>query len=600
MPPHVLSRSGRSTRPSRIIFVDTETEPRPDQRGRTMHDLKLGYAAACRTRRGQRLKIHDDVIFRALGDFWDWVDKLCTPRTKYYLVAHNLNFDLPVLKAFSELAARGWELTSVYSKQTVGIYRWEKHDRKLYALDNGNFFKGKLERWAQLIDLPKLPIDFRAADDAELLNYCKRDVFILRALWVKWLDFLDDHDCGKFGATIAATAFNTYRYSFMPVDIWIDHTPEAVELERAAYRGGRVEVLYQGYRRRGGFHYVDVNSMYGHIMQNNKYPAGLIGCMPCKSLNILKRKLDRFAVIAKVTVDVDDNYFPFKINDHTCYPLGEFTTTLTTPELKIAIANDWIKSVHYAAWYRQAPLFYQYVKYFQELKEYYQELNNQPFADIAKMFINSLYGKFGQRGLNMTKIGSCALGEAMRMPVVNIDHNQYYSIIKIGGSVIREEKHGEGYNSFPAIAAHVTAYARIYLNQIRKLIPPLNVFYMDTDSLIVDNKGLSYLDHLMHPTQPGRLKIELSSKWLMVNAPKDYRMENRSRTKGIRADAEMVAPNAFLQDQWTRIPGLIQDGNVDQFYTRKVIKHLARLIHSGTVQKSGWVTPFHLTSGRRA
>ena len=480
MPAHVLSRSGRSTRPSRLIFVDTETEPRPDQQGRTMHDLKLGYGIACRTRRGQRLKTHDDVVFRGSAKFWDWVDKLCTPRTKYYLVAHNLNFDLPVLKAFSELSARGWELKSVYSKQTVGIYRWEKADRKLYALDNGNFFKGKLERWAQIVNLPKLPIDFRDADDAELLNYCKRDVFILRELWVKWLDFLDDHECGKFGSTIAATAFNTYRHKFMPCDIWIDHNPETIELERAAYRGGRVEVLFQGYRRRGRFHYVDVNSMYGHIMQNHKYPAGIIDYGKCRSIKKLKRKLESYAVIARVTVDVDDNYFPLKINDHTCYPLGEFTTTLTTPELKIAIENDWIKAVHYAAWYRQAPLFYQYVKYFQALKEYYQDQGNKPFAGIAKMFINSLYGKFGQRGLSMTKIGSCPPGEAMRMPVVSIDHNQYYSIVKIGGSVIREEKHGEGYNSFPAIAAHVTAYARIYLNQIRKLVPARNVFYMDT------------------------------------------------------------------------------------------------------------------------
>jgi len=597
MAAHILSRAGKSNRPSRMIFVDTETEPRADPRGRTLHDLKLGYAIACRTRRGQRLKIHDDKIIRAPGDFWDWVDKLCAPQTKYYLVAHNLNFDLPVLKAFSELGARGWELKSVYSKQTVGIYRWEKADRKLYALDHGNFFSGKLERWAQLINLPKLPIDFRAAGDAELLTYCKRDTFILRALWVKWLDFLDLHECGKFGQTIAATAFNTYRYRFMPCNIWIDHTPEAVELERAAYRGGRVEVLYQGYRKRGHFHYVDVNSMYGHIMQTNQYPAGLMGYAPCKSLVILKRKLSRYAVIARVTVDVTDNYFPYTLNNHTCYPLGEFTTTLTTPELKIAIANDWIKQVHFIAWYRQARLFYQYVKYFQTLKEHYQDQDNKPFAGIAKMFINSLYGKFGQLGLKMTKIGSCPTGETMKMPVVDLDRHEYYSITKIGGSVIREEKHGEGYNSCPAIAAHVTAYARIYLNQLRELIPPHNVFYMDTDSLIVDDQGLSHLDHLMHPTHPGKLKIELTSPWLVVNAPKDYRMQGRTRVKGVRADAEPIAPNAFKQDQWARIPGLIQDGNVDQFYTHKVIKHLARRVYSGNVQRSGWVKPFRLKSG---
>lgn len=597
MPAHVLSRSGKSTRPSRLIFFDTETEARPDQLGRTVHTLKLGYAVACRTRRGQRLKVHDDIVFTSPGEFWDWVDRLCTLQTKYYLVAHNLNFDLPVLKAFSELGARGWELTSVYSKQSIGIYRWESEGRKLYALDNGNFFRGKLARWAEIINLPKLPIDFRSADNAELLTYCKRDVFILHELWVKWLDFLDDHECGKFGSTIAATAFNTYRHRFMPCDIWIDHTPETVALERAAYRGGRVEVLYQGYRRHGHFHYVDVNSMYGYIMQQNIFPAGVIGCAPCKSLKILERKLNNFAVVARVTVNVTDNWFPIKINDHTCYPLGEFTTTLTTPELILALKNDWIKEVHHAAWYRQAPLFYQYVNYFQSLKEYYQEQDNLPFAGIAKMFINSLYGKFGQLGLSMTKIGSCDPGETMKMSVVDIDHNEYYSITKIGGSVIREQKSGEGYNSFPAIAAHVTAYARIYLNRIRKMIPPRNVFYMDTDSLIIDDHGLSYLDHLLHPTQPGKLKIELSSKWLMVNAPKDYRMEGRTRVKGVRADAELIAPNAYLQDQWARIPGLIQDGNVDQFYTRKIIKHLRRLIYSGVVQDSGWVTPFVLSSG---
>ena len=231
------------------------------------------------------------------------------------------------------------------------------------------------------------------------------------------------------------------------------------------------------------------------------------------------------------------------------------------------------------------------------MKEYYQGLGQLAYAGIAKMFINSLYGKFGQAGLSQSKIGVCDPGETLRMPVVDLDRNEYYTITKIGGSVIQEQKSGEGYNSLPAVSAHVTAYARLYLNQLRKLIPAKHVFYMDTDSLIVDDLGLTFLDHLMNPTEPGKLKIELSSPWLIVNAPKDYKMQNRNRSKGIRSDAEPIAPNVFSQNQWARIPGLIRDGNVDHFYTHKITKHLARLVRSGAVAPSGWVSPFHLNGG---
>jgi hypothetical protein len=127
-------------------------------------------------------------------------------------------------------------------------------------------------------------------------------------------------------------------------------------------------------------------------------------------------------------------------------------------------------------------------------------------------------------------------------------------------------------------------------------MPKHHVFYLDTDSFIVDKTGLASIKAMLHDTLLGKLKIEHTSSWLEVNAPKDYAMLDIKRIKGISKRATQLTKDSFRQEQWVRLAGMLALGDVSSYLVRTVDKHLQRVIYSGEVQRSGWVKPFTLTA----
>jgi hypothetical protein len=592
--PHTLTVTKAKDRPNNVIFFDTETKQVQVDNETIRQVLDVGYVIRTRTVKGEYLKIQSKVAFNDITTFWNKIDEWIRDKTKTYLVAHNVVFDLVVVNGFIELTNRGWELVSFYSKGMTSIFRWRKDSKHLIILDNTNFFPGKLGMWGELIGVPKLDIDFETATKTELLEYNIRDVVIMVELWRLWLSFLDDNDCGAFKFTIPATALNTFRHRFMKHKIFIHNNQDVLELERLSYKGGRTEVFRQGEFYNDKFYYLDVNNLYGYILKTFTMPTALYGHSTTNSIGLLSRRLAKYLVVADVTLLTSDNPFPHKVNGHTAYPVGEYRTVLTTPELALAIRKDWISQVHSFAWYRHAKIFSDYVKYFKELRDHYKTVKKDSFANIAKLFVNSLYGKFGQLGLEQVQVGETDLETIAKETIFDLENNDKYWLIYLAGIIFKETKQGESYNSFPAIASHVTGYARMYMYKILRTVPRFHVFYMDTDSVIVDSVGYNSLKDMIDDKELGKLKIELSSDYLIINAPKDYQMEGRKRTKGIRDNAIEISDGTFQQEQWCRLDGMIHRGNVTNYYVKTITKEQRRDIYSGEVSPSGWVLPFRL------
>jgi len=591
---HVLEPVVGNERPTNVVFCDTETRPELVPGGAVKQYLKLGCATHARTIEGQALRVQKSIVFRAADEFWEFVELCCRERSTTYLTAHNIVFDMTILDGFRQLPLWGWTLKSWYTKGLVSMFRWSKGTRKIICLDNTNLFPGTLASWGQLLGKPKLTVDFETVTDPDLVSYCQRDVEIMLDLWRLWLRFLDEHRLGSFKLTLASTAFNAWRHRFMQSTVHIHNDPLALQLERDSYHGARVECLYQGRLEQGPYYYLDANSMYGYILSRYQFPVGLMGVTDHASLYHLLSRLEKFCVIAQVSLDVDDNPFPLRMDGHIGYPLGQFQATLTTPELLLALERGWITNVHRMAWYREAAIFREYVLELYALRQEYKRMGNAGFGEISKLLLNSLYGKFGQNGLVQRVIGQCPLDELWSETVISSTTGKVYRHLALSGQVYEECHEGEGYHSFPAIAAHVTAYARLYLWRLMRQVPPEHVYYVDTDSLIVDEVGKQSLAMSMSDTELGLLKVELVSPWLVVNAPKDYALLDHRRLKGVSASAEEIRPSVYKQAQWVRLPGMLRAGDMDGFTIRPVVKHVQRVIHSGQVLPSGWVRPFVL------
>jgi len=471
------------------------------------------------------------------------------------------------------------------------IMRFRRGKEKIIVLDNCNYFTGSLASLGQAIGFPKLDVNPLTMTEAEGDPYCRRDVEIMVKLWQSYYDFLEKHDLGCWGTTVPSQAFRAYRHRFMKNKIVIHADAEALALEREAYHGGRTSVFWTGQATGKTFYKLDVNSMYPYVMARETCPTRFYGTREHLSITDLQSKMKRFQVIAKVTINTDVPVYPVMLNGHLVHPVGRFDTVLTTPEVKFAIEHDHLERVHIVGLYEHDRLFSEYVEFFYGLKTQYKQDDQGAFYLMAKLYLNALYGKFGQRAETWEAFDDQPPEVAKCEYMVDHATGERWRIYQFGGHCWRAKSAGEANDSFPAIAAHVTAYARLYLWELMVKAGREHVFYCDTDSIIVDAAGRDNLADLLDDAALGALKVEEQADSLEIVCPKHYRIGEAWKRKGVPTKAVALGDNVF---ECTQFPSFKTQGrdNGDAAYTTKtVIKHLTGSIFDGEALADGWVKP---------
>jgi len=437
-------------------------------------------------------------------------------------------------------------------------------------------------------------VDFNTCSWQELSDYCRNDVRILIAAWESWLNFLDDHDLGDFRYTLAAQAMSAYRHNAMSYPIKIHNDTSVCELEREAYRGGRIECFSVGKLPEETYYQLDVNGMYCYMMTEHEYPRLLKSWPLSLDTKQLAATLKRHCVIARIILHTDIPAFPFRTQTFNVYPTGTFQAVLSTPELEFALEHCQILKVGRVAIYEKAAIFQAYAEYFAELKQFYEHEGNRPFREIAKKLANSLYGKFGQTDIETDLSFELPPIGPREAPYYDWRVHKWYRIYKLGHQVVFEKGGGESFNSFPAIPAHVTAYARMYLWSLIEQAGVENVFYCATDSLIVNQAGYDNLADKIDDHKLGYLKLEKQADSLEIWGPNNFRLGDKLKSGGIRKNAIRLSHDVFEQDGFLGLRGAIRQGNPDLVTIKKVRKKMRRRIKTGKVQPDGRIIPFRL------
>lgn len=591
---NITPLDGRTRVPTRIIFFDTETKDvRLDEYTNEMR-LVLGYAIYTRWY-GDRLKVVSDIRFRTDKEFWDFVIKIAETQKLVFIVAHNILFDMSVVNGWIELPQRGYELKSWYDKGLTSIYRWQYDKSKITLIDSTNFFQMKLANLGEKLGFEKLDIDFETATDAQLETYNIRDVEILHKAFDNLYKFWFTHDFGKLGTTIGSSAMAAFRKRFLNRTI-ITHRPETIRLhERLAYAGGRVFVGYQGKRNSETYYKLDYNSLYPSVMLDTNYPTKYVFSMYSPSISRVKIYLSQYCAIAYVELNTNINPFVFKTDDRNVYPTGQFSVFLSTPEILFAIENDLIVKVHFIHLYHAHNIFASYVEKLYDIRLQYKIEGNIAFEQMVKMFLNNLYGKFGQYNLRQIKTGHELPGVVDRKRYYDTKTRTYGIEYALAGSRWVNIEDGDGYHSFTAISAHVTANARLKWWEGFQDAGSSNLFYGDTDSYIVNQRGYNNLSNNNHATRLGALKLEDTAKEIEIFAPKDYTFGSRVARKGIPDNAIEIEQSTFKFEQFIRWKQSIIRFNDIKAYRVTTTKTLDRKIHDGIVSISGgWVVPLEV------
>ena len=591
---HLLGENKRTSRPRDHVFVDVESWVLDPRQGWSEHRFRLGWAQYWRRRDGDGKDTVEWLKIRGPADFWAWCDSKARAKVKLSVIGHNVSYDFLVLDGFTHLPALGWTLAGFLLQPGCTVLRWKRDCRRMDIVDSTNWLKAPLGTWGQLAGFPKLDVNPLQASDEELDPYCRRDVELLSRLVKWWYKYLDHHDCGDFRVTLPAQAFQCYRHKFLSESIHIHKNAEVSALEREAYHGGRVECFRGGEHDDGLYYKLDVNSMYPFVMWAWRMPCSLEGQTEHGNLDLLQHQLETKAVVARVQLDCDVPYYPHQSEHGMIYPVGKFESVLTTPELKLALERGWIKGVKEMAWYRQDFIFREYVEYWYRQKDRYKKQGLMLHYQLSKGFLNYLYGKFGQRSRITERIGDCDPKAFGVTPLLDSTTGEWSTIYQVGGGVFRETVGGESRNSFPAICAHVTAYARLYLYKLIEAVGRDHVLYCDTDSMIVNSEGFKGIAPWLGSRQLGRLRVERVARYVKINAPKDYQMDGHVVLKGVRRDAEWQGEHQVTQTLFPSIKGALRLQKEAVYRTQQAVKRLERVIRSGVRLSDDTIDPYSL------
>jgi len=591
--PHCLKREKTLAMPRHLIFFDTETIPELLENGEIKQRLKLGWACYYRRAYGRNCERYDWHYFDSALSFWQFIYRHTEPKRKLWVLARNLVFDFTITEGWKYLRPVGFKLKFFYDGGSTSIISVKGRFGSIVFLDSLNWFTESVAKTGERIGIPKLKIDFETCSDDYLSTYCKRDVEIDLENFKLFIKFLEANSISRLCYTKASTAMAAYLFRHYHKRIYIHNNEQAIILERESYRGGRTECFYLGELKDDNYYIVDVNSLYPFVMRGNSYPVKYEKISQGLSLTNIAGLFKHKSIVARALIDTNEPVYAVN-RGRTIFPTGRFWVTLTTPELKYAIEHNHLVKVDRCVIYEQANIFKTYVDKFYKLRQEFKSAGVTEYDILCKTMLNSLYGKFGQKAEVWEKVGDCP-NEKDRVELCFVSGvNGVKQIRYLLGEIFELKGHTETFNSFPAIAAHVAAFARLHLWHLMQLAGSGNYFYCDTDSLIVNELGLYNLESQIDNSSLGGLKIVESMTNLIIRGLKDYATSEKQVIKGIRKNAVKVSDGVYEQEVWPSFKGILRSGNADVYTIKKQTKTLTRKYTKGTVNNDGSIEPLVL------
>lgn len=594
---HSLKHNKTTTLSNEFIFFDTETKGEKISDNAEEHTLWFGCARFLRLRNDSAEGTREDFVFYEPSEFWDWLDGKARLRQRIWLFAHNTAYDFRVVKGFTTLPLRGWTMRRPIFDHGRFLVTWRKGRTTLTFSDTMNYFPMALQKLGESMGEHKLPMPPKEAPFETWLYYCWQDVNVIEKTILSLREFIGSEDLGTWGVTSARQAMNAYTHRFMKHKIFVHSIESASELELACYHGGRVEAFRLGEIPWSPVYKLDVNSMYPYVMALNEYPRAVMDYVAGVPPRALEPYMERYSVLGLCQLETDEPVYATYINKKLCFPVGRFPCFLTHGEIEYALERGHLKRLIEGYYYEKAPLFSEFVSYFYDKRQQYGKEGNLPFQLFCKMVMNSLYGKFGQRVPASEVVGDADPSVMKIVQVFDVETGESWKEITIGGLVYKEGERTLSFNSFPAISATVTGYARVFLWRLCKQAGRNNVGYCDTDSLLVSPEGYERLQPLIDPQRLGALKVESIADHASIQGLKDYTVGDVRHIKGVRPTDIEVRPGVFETQQVPGIRNGLWKGDAEKVVFIRLLKHLTRDYDKGTVNADRTISPFVLNEG---
>jgi hypothetical protein len=461
------------------------------------------------------------------------INYFMTNRKKFsnkLICATNLEFDFwsvfrdfPLIENFDVIANK--------SKTLAFIYRDEIDKHPITFMDTMNFLPVGVKKLGNIIGIPKLEppkcLGHKPQNKDEydiLLKYNINDSMISQ----KFMQFLQEgfnkNGC-ELKITVSSSSLDLYRRRFQHTNIEKEQKKypniNFNEMLFKAYYGGNTTVFKRGKIPPNKYKMYDYNSLYPSVMVND-YPRPDSVVYGYGSHKIIQD----FDGVTEVYIYCPENIYypvlPIKHDGKLLFSTGKFRGWWTNLELRKAIELGYIiMSFGKAIYYRKHFLPYkEFVEnlYAQRLEHKAQE---SPLEIIDKLFLNSLYGKFGQRFTQKISYYDLTKIKGETFDALNVKNLHEHG--NSGFAYYLENTEEVKRFQIPILPIYTTAFARLKLYD--SLIK-YKAIYCDTDSIVT-----SY--DIEESKALGKFKKEYDIHEGYIIRPKLYMFNDKIKIKGV-------------------------------------------------------------------
>ena len=443
--------------------------------------------------------------------------KIIIFKDSYLLLPHSLR---KLCKAFDVIATKGYFpflLNNIYYSGVLPALEF-------WTTISPNIYKSLVSEYSA-----KKMWSFQL----EAIKYCKLDCQSLHEVLTKFNELIynefkvDSHTV----LTLPSLAMKIYKTHYMPENSIYQLLGKVEEAVRQSYSGGAVDV-YIPHNRISSFlskvkdtlfktlYYYDVNSLYPFVMANHPMPIGKPVVFEGDIRKIDPQAFGYFYCKITSPENIQHPILQRSIKTsaglRTVAGLGTWNGWIASTEMDNALKFGYQFDILNGYQFEKGDLFSGYVNKMYSLRLQYEK--GTAMNLIAKLLMNSLYGKFGMKletsvvemydtstdlRLEIFKDTLEALGETL-LDYIKIDKT--YVIVRDTTLSMKYNEeldmyHGQDINV--AIASAITAGARVHMS-IFKNNPLFNLYYSDTDSAVTDQQ----LPQDMIGSELGQMKLE--------------------------------------------------------------------------------------------
>ena len=565
---HKIRRNDSSRWPRRFLFLDTETRSEVQPSGHRVQTWRCGATIYDGWSERKKERLPPVTCNHATpADLWRYVYDTHVPRSRTVLVAHNLGFDLRASNAFCMLPNWHWKLIKigVHGKNLTVTWRLE-NGATLVCVDSHSWLPMSLARIGELIGHPK-PADPEPDDDEGWLDRCREDVSILREAMLDIWNRCQTDELGTFQRTGAGMAWANWRHKHYTHEVIVHDNLEARDAELAATYTGRCEAWKHGTFTDGPYDEWDLSLAYARCAQEIQLPVSLYGHLFGRDVPIDRINRGDHRVLARATVDTDVPVLPARTCDGIIWPVGKFTGWWWRDELKAAEQHKAVIRVTEAWIYRCAPALRQWADWIIDTIEFPMNGWTEVQRAMLKHWSRALIGKFASRYDNWQPLGTNPSGDVCLMPCIDREGGELSNILLLGDQALISTVEELGQDACPSIQGAVMAACRVKLWQVMNKVQLDNVYYVDTDSVITDNRGSSKLHRDRTTTTKWGLRRKRQADRLTVYGPRQLVLDDERRFAGVPRNAVEALDGSLRGEVWESAEQALRRGRTGQITT---------------------------------